>query len=399
MRQYRYKAIDSDGNYKTGKITAEKQSDVVATLAESDLELISCSVDSDFKLSFNSGINEKDLISIFVHLEQLEKSGVSILDSVNDLKETTESSAIKDLMQEVSESIKNGNLFSQTLARYPSKFKPIYIGLISMGEKTGNLVDAFANIINDIKWNLEIKRKTFKALIGPTFGIIVMFIVLGVMTSFVIPKVTGFLAVQNIELPATTTSLINFSAFFRNYWYIIIFGVPFLWISSSIISRSSKNLGIIVDNFKLKIPLFGPIIKKIESAKFCQFFSMTFKSGLGVIECLSLSSDLINNRAIKNSISQIQQDVSDGLSLANSISRANYFPNLVVRMFRVGEESGNMGDSLENIKFFYDREINDSIERITSLIQPILTMILGGMIAWIAIAVFGPVYSSFSQIR
>ncbi len=135
MRQYRYKAIDSDGNYKTGKITAEKQSDVVATLAESDLELISCSVDSDFKLSFNSGINEKDLISIFVHLEQLEKSGVSILDSVNDLKETTESSAIKDLMQEVSESIKNGNLFSQTLARYPSKFKPIYIGLISMGEK------------------------------------------------------------------------------------------------------------------------------------------------------------------------------------------------------------------------------------------------------------------------
>ncbi|MAZ80534.1 MAG: hypothetical protein CMP18_01975 [Rickettsiales bacterium] len=399
MRQYRYKAIDSDGNYKTGKITAEKQSDVVATLAESDLELISCSVDSDFKLSFNSGINEKDLISIFVHLEQLEKSGVSILDSVNDLKETTESSAIKDLMQEVSESIKNGNLFSQTLARYPSKFKPIYIGLISMGEKTGNLVDAFANIINDIKWSLEIKRKTFKALIGPTFGIIVMFIVLGVMTSFVIPKVTGFLAVQNIEFPATTTSLINFSAFFRNYWYIIIFGVPFLWISSSIISRSSKNLGIIIDNFKLKIPLFGPIIKKIESAKFCQFFSMTFKSGLGVIECLSLSSDLIKNRAIKNSISQIQQDVSDGLSLAHSISRANYFPNLVVRMFRVGEESGNMGDSLENIKFFYDREINDSIERITSLIQPILTMILGGMIAWIAIAVFGPVYSSFSQIR
>ncbi len=190
-----------------------------------------------------------------------------------------------------------------------------------------------------------------------------MFIVLGVMTSFVIPKVTGFLAVQNIELPATTTSLINFSAFFRNYWYIIIFGVPFLWISSSIISRSSKNLGIIIDNFKLKIPLFGPIIKKIESAKFCQFFSMTFKSGLGVIECLSLSSDLIKNRAIKNSISQIQQDVSDGLSLAHSISRANYFPNLVVRMFRVGEESGNMGDSLENIKFFYDREINDSIEK------------------------------------
>ena len=399
MRQYRYKAIDADGNYKTGKVTAEKPSDVIAILAESDLEVISYNVEKEFSLSFYNSINEKDLISIFIHLEQLEKSGVSILDSVNDLKETTESSAIKDLMQEVSESIKNGNLFSKTLARYPDKFKAIYVGLISMGEKTGNLAEAFSNIIKDIKWNLEIKRKTFKALVGPTFGIIVMFIVLGVMTSFVIPKVTGFLAVQNIELPGTTTSLITFSAIFRKYWYIIIFGIPFLWISSSLISKSSKKLGIAIDNIKLKTPLFGSIIKKIESAKFCQFFSMTFRSGLGVIECLQLSSDLIKNRAIKNSINQIQQDVSDGLSLTNSINRANYFPNLVVRMFRVGEESGNMGDALDNIKFFYDREINDAIERITALIQPTLTIILGGMIAWIAIAVFGPVYSSFSQIR
>ena len=174
---------------------------------------------------------------------------------------------------------------------------------------------------------------------------------------------------------------------------IVTFGHP------ALISKSSKKLGITIDNIKLKTPLFGSIIKKIESAKFCQFFSMTFRSGLGVIECLQLSSDLIKNKAIKNSINQIQQDVSDGLSLTNSIDRANYFPNLVVRMFRVGEESGNMGDALDNIKFFYDREINDAIERITALIQPTLTIILGGMIAWIAIAVFGPVYSSFSQIR
>mgnify|MGYP003332093287 CR=1 FL=1 len=126
---------------------------------------------------------------------------------------------------------------------------------------------------------------------------------------------------------------------------------------------------------------------------------MTFKSGLGIIECLELSSELIKNKAIKNSISKISKNVSDGLSLGDSIQKTKYFPNLVVRMFRVGEESGNMENSLTNIKFFYDNEINDSIDRITGLIRPVLTLIMGGMIAWIAIAVFGPVYSSFSNLQ
>ncbi len=399
MRHFRYKAIDNEGNYKTGKITANSVADLFAMIKENDLELINYKQETEMGLSLFKKVSDKDLVSIFVHLEQLERSGVSIIDSVNDLKETSESSAIKDLAQEISESIKNGSLFSQTISKYPDIFKPIYVGLIDMGEKTGNLADSFKSIVEDIKWNMEIKRKTSKALVGPIFGILIMFGVLAIMTTVVIPKVTGFLTSQNMQLPATTTSLIAFSDFFKSYWYIILFGIPFTMIVSKIISKSSEELGIKIDNLKLKIPIFGPIIKKIESAKFCQFFSMTFKSGLGVIECLELSSELIKNKAIKHSISKIETNVSDGLSLGDSIAKAKYFPNLVVRMFKIGEESGNMENALTNIKFFYDREINDSIERITGLIQPMLTLIMGAMIAWIAVAVFGPVYSSFSNLK
>ncbi len=399
MRHYRYKAIDNEGNYKNGKITASNTSDLFALIKDNDLELISYRQETNFGAGLFNRVSDKDLVSIFIHLEQLERAGVSILDSINDLKETSESTAIRELSQEISESIKNGNLFSQAIAKYPDIFKSIYVGLIDMGEKTGNLSDSFKNIIDDIKWNLEIKRKASKAIVGPVFGILIMFIVLGIMTTVVIPKVTGFLTAQNMELPATTIALIGFSGFFQNNWYIMLFGAPFLWITAKAVSKSSKNLAIKIDNLKLKIPVFGPIIKKIESAKFCQFFGMTFKSGLGVIECLELSSELIKNKAIKNSIITVEQNVSDGLSLADSIAHAKYFPNMVVRMFKIGEESGNMEGSLDNIKFFYDREINDSIEKITALIQPMLTLIMGGMIAWIAIAVFGPVYSSFSNLQ
>jgi len=126
---------------------------------------------------------------------------------------------------------------------------------------------------------------------------------------------------------------------------------------------------------------------------------MTFKSGLGVLECLDASSGVIKNKAIKRSIIVVKQQVSDGQSLAKSISMTGYFPNLVVRMFKVGEESGNMESALQNIKFFYDREINDSIDKLVSMIQPTITLVMGGMIAWITIAVFGPIYGTFSKLN
>ncbi len=399
MKNYRYKAIDNEGNYRTGKISASNTNELFTIIEEDGLELISYRQELDIGLKFITKINDKDLITFFIHLEQLERSGVPIIESITDLKETTESAALKNLTQEIIESIKSGNLFSQTIAKHPEIFRSIYVGLIDMGEKTGNLAESFKNIIDDIKWNVEIKRKTRKAMIGPIFGILIMFLVLGVMTTVTIPKITGFLSAQNLNLPTSTNYLLNFSNFFTNYWHFMLFTIPFIFLLSKIIAKSSKNLAVIIDDIKLKIPVFGSIIRKIESAKFCQFFSMTFKSGLGIIECLELSSELIKNKAIKNSISKISKNVSDGLSLGDSIQKTKYFPNLVVRMFRVGEESGNMENSLTNIKFFYDNEINDSIDRITGLIRPVLTLIMGGMIAWIAIAVFGPVYSSFSNLQ
>ena len=301
-------------------------------------------------------------------------------------------------MHEVYESVKNGNLFSQSLAKHPEIFHPIYIALVSTGEKTGNLSGSFASIIEDIKWNMDIKRKSRKATVGPLFGLVMMFIVLGIMTSVVVPKVTGFLLAQDLKLPVLTTSLIAFSNFIKNYWYLIVFSIPSIIITVKILTRS-EELAVKFDALKLKIPVLGPILNKIDAAKFCQFFGMTFKSGLGVLECLEAASAAIQNKAIKRSILGVRQKVSDGQSLSKSISQTGYFPNLVMQMFKIGEESGNMEGALKNINFFYEREINDSIDKIVGMIQPALTIIMGGMIAWITVAVFGPIYGTFSKLQ
>lgn len=400
MGHYSYKAIKEDGKYVSGKLSAENPSELSNLLKATQMELISFKEEkSSGGGLFGPSIKPKEVISIFVHLEQLEKTGVPIADSIRDLIESADSQQIKSLMTGIEESIKNGSLFSESLAKHPDIFSPTYIGLIAMGEKTGNLSSAFSSIIDDIKWTMDIKRKTKKATTGPMFGILLMFIILGIMTSVVVPKVTGFLSMQDIKLPIITVALVSFSDFIKSNWHIILITPPLIFTIVKIMRKSSEELAVIIDDFKLKLPVFGPIINKIDAAKFCQFFSMTFKSGLGVLECLEASSGVVKNTAIKKSIATVKQQVSDGQPLSKSIAATGYFPNLVVRMFKVGEESGNMENALQNIKFFYDREINDSIDLLVAMIQPTITLVMGGMIAWITIAVFGPIYSTFSKMQ
>ncbi len=399
MNRYRYKAINDLGKYINGRISAENPSDLTTMLRSDGLELVSFKLEKQKASSgFFDKIKPKDLIAMFVHLEQMEKAGVPFLSSINDLKDSSESIKIKNLTQEIYESVKNGSLFSVTLAKHPEIFNQTYVGLISMGEKTGNLAKSFASIIEDIKWNMEIKRKTRKATTGPLFGVILMFGVIGIMTTVVVPKVTGFLVSQELALPLATTALIKFSNFFKNYWYLIILFFPAVFAALKIMEQSPE-MAIKLDELRLRAPVIGPILNKIDAAKFCQFFSMTFKSGIGVLDCLDSATNIIKNKAMKKSIAVAKQQVSDGQSLAKSIEMTGHFPNLVVQMFKIGEESGNMEGALENINFFYSREINDSIDKIVGLIQPTLTIVMGSLIAWITIAVFGPIYGTFSKLK
>jgi type IV pilus assembly protein PilC len=398
MKHFRYKVINENGRYVSGRMSAENPSDLATILRSTGLELVSFKEEKQKSYGFFNKIKTRDLIAVFIHLEQLERAGVSIIDSINDLKETADSERIKNLMAEIYEAIKNGSLFSESLSKHPDVFNPIHVGLISMGEKTGNLATSFASIIEDLKWNMDIKRKTKKATTGPLFGIVMMCVVLGIMTTIVVPKVTGFIVTQGLTLPVMTVALIGFSDFVKNNWYFIIFSVPLIMILMKLLAKNPE-MAVKIDDLKLKLPIIGPIISKIDAAKFCQFFALTFKSGLGVIECLEASSSVIKNKAMRKSIIVVKQQVTDGQSLAKAIALTGYFPNLVVRMFKIGEESGNMETALQNIKFFYDREINDSIDKLVGMIQPTLTIVMGGMIAWITIAVFGPIYGSFSKLK
>ena len=398
MIKYKYKAVNESGKYFRGEMSAENQADLEALLKDSNLTLISSSIVKTSTFGIGEGLSNKDMITLFTHLEQLEKIGVPIIDSLSDIKDSSDSARVRNLMQGVHESVKNGNLLSEALSKHPKTFDKIFIGLIANGEKSGNLSQTFSAIVEHLKWTADIKRKTGKAIRYPLFSLFVMFIVLYIMTTVVVPRVTQFLKAQTIELPTITVALINFSNFMQNNTLIIIISIPVIITVYKALRKSSPKIALFMDKMKLYLPIFGAIITKLDISRFCHFFSMTFKSGTGVLDCLESAKDVINNEAIKDSIEAIKQQVADGQPLSTAIAYTGYFPSLVIRMFKIGEQSGNMEENLENVRYFYDKEINDSIEKLVGMIQPTLTIIMGGMMGWITIAVFGPIYSSFSNL-
>ena len=320
-----------------------------------------------------------------------------MLDSLADLKEFSEKQQMKDISANMYESVKSGKLLSEAMEKHNKIFDSVMINLVRMGEKTGGLQEAFRNIYENLKWNANIRRKTIKAIRYPIFSLVIMIIVAGIMLKVVVPKVTKFIMDQGIKIPTYTITLIKTSEFFQKYFFkMILFGI-ILFILIKILSRI-KSVRYYVDLIKLKIPLIGNIIIKIEMSKFTKFFGVTFASGIPILDCLTISSDIVTNTVLKDEIIRVRQDVSDGSSVSSAISTSLFFPSMVIRMLKIGEDSGNMTDAMANIQYFYSTEIDDSIDQIIGSLQPMIMFVMGGLMAWIVLAVFGPIYTNFDNL-
>lgn len=398
MPTYKYSAIDNAGASVRGKLTAANELDLEERLHDIGLTPLEHKAVKSKKGGFFGKINTKELIMFCVHLEQLDKAGVPLLDALADMRDSADSPKFRDIMADIYESVKGGDLLSAALEKRKDVFNEVFIGLVKAGEKTGHMSEAFGHLSHHLKWNNDLKRSIRKAMTYPITLVVVMTGVITLMMLFVVPQLVDFLQSQGFVLPIHTRALIAFSNFMGSYWWAVIalpVGILFV---TAIIYRKSPSVHYKLDRIMLKSPFIGPVILKINLARFGHFFAITFSSGIGVLECLATAKSVVGNYVIKEAIGFIIQNVSDGASLTRAISATQRFPSLVVRMFKVGEDSGNMDEALQNINFFYDREVQDSINRMISFIQPTLTVVMGAMMFWVIAAVFGPLYDSFKHI-
>jgi type IV pilus assembly protein PilC len=399
MPLYIYKAINQKGEYLKGKMTAENEMDLEQRLKELRTDLISCRAVREHGFSLSGKVKTPDLIMLCVQLQQLDKAGVPILQSLADLRDSIESPNLKSIVADIYENVRNGALLSEAMAKHPKVFDSVFAGLVAAGENTGSLHESFGSLSNHLKWNAEIKRKVKKAVTYPIFTLILMVGVVAFMMVGVVPQITSFLTSQGQELPGHTKALIATSNFFAHYWFIII-PIPFiLFAAIKAGKRASYNFAMKWDAAMMKMPIIGKPIKKIDLARFTRFFSILYTSGIDILECLKIGKQVVNNLAVKASIDEVRTTVSEGSSLTAALTKTGQFPTLVLRMFKIGEESGNMKDALENVNFFYDQEVNDAVDAIIGTIKPVMTLLLGGLLIWIAVAMFGPLYNTIGQME
>lgn len=401
IKQYSYKALDRNTNKKvSGTIEASSEMSLEKLLLDNNLILINCREVRNSALFglFKKRITIKELITLFITLEQLEKAGVPVIESLRDMKEFTDNEELKDIGQDLYETVKNGSLLSEAMAKHKKIFDEVSISLVGMGEKTGNLEIALKNIVENIKWSGEIRRKTKKAITGPIFTLVFMLIIAVAMLKLVVPTVLSFVTDQGMGIPKATKALMTTSAFLENNFLMILMIPILILIIIKIFVSINKKFAILIDDFKLKLPIFGELIKKIELSRFAKFFGITFTAGIPVLECIDITIKVVKNKAIKNELVEIKEKIMSGTTISQSLRESGYFPGIVIRMFKIGEDSGNMEEALQNINYFYDTEINDTVDVVIASLKPVVMCLMGGLLIWLIVGVFGPIYGSFSNL-
>lgn len=398
MATYNYSAMNERGRTIRGTMFAENEVDLEARLKDLGLDLLN-QRKQRAKRSGGFKIKLKDMIILCLHLEQLSRAGVPVHEALADVRDSIESIRLRDMMTDVLEKVKTGSSLSAAFATYPYVFNEVFVGLIAAGEKNGNLTESFANMAEHLKWTGDLRRKVKKATTYPVVLLVVMSLVIAVLMVAVVPKLLNFLVDQGFQIPIHTKALIYVSEGFQESWYLI-FGIPILLFTLlRLFYRMHEPFAYRVDGVMLKIPVLGPTIRKINLARFTHFFSVMFKSGIDIPEALITAGNVVKNRVLKESVEVVHRGIVEGNSLTTSLRFSNQFPNLVIRMFKIGEDSGNMNDALTNIKFFYDREVSDSVDAMVGMIAPTLTLVMGSLIFWVIAAVFGPLYQSFSNMK
>jgi len=346
------------------------------------------------KVRFKVGgkVGEKD-ISIFTRqLATMMKSGVPLLQAFDIVGRGHANPAVAKLLLDIKADVETGSSLSQAFRKYPLYFDALYCNLVAAGEQAGildTLLDRLATYKEKI---IAIKNKIKSALFYPIAVIVVAFVITAVIMIFVIPAFKDVFKSFGADLPAPTLLVIAISDFFVAYWWAIfgiIFGGLFAFFEAW---KRSEKIQMIMDRRLRRLPIFGDIIRKAVIARWSRTLSTMFAAGVPLVESLDSVGGAAGNNVYKVATKQIQGDVSTGVSLTNAMTNVNLFPNMVTQMVAIGEESGALDSMLSKVADFFEQEVDDAVEAMSSLMEPIIMVVLGTLIGGMVVAMYLPIF-------
>lgn len=409
MPSFEYLVKDKTGKDRTGIEEAPDVSALVATLRTQGFIIVkvnevkkgkvfSISKGPAKKQGKSGGVNLDDLVVFSRQMATLVGAGIPLIQALDILATQVERQKLRDILRDMHQQVQGGKSFSDSMDKHQKVFSALFINMVRAGETSGSLEEILDRIATYLEKTNALQKKVKSAMMYPAGVTIMAFLITFFMMAFVIPKFATIFEGLNAPLPTPTKLLIESSHFVAKFWYLVLGGVigAVFLLLQAIKTPSGK---LFWDSTKIKMPIFGPLLLKVAISKFSRTFSTLVKSGVPILSALEIVSKTSGNRRIELIVMTLMDSVKKGESISGPLGKSDVFPQMVVRMIAIGEETGEMEEMLTKIADFYDTEVDAAVEGLTSLIEPLIIAFLGIVIGGIVIAMFLPILTLTSAIK
>ncbi|MFC1755483.1 type II secretion system F family protein [Thermoproteota archaeon] len=396
MPKFLYQAYTKSKERKGGVIEAENKAQVLAKLDSLSLYPIQIKIldssGSDSIIVGNMGrVKSADIVIFTRQISDLLDAGLTILAALMLVSRQVWKPSLKFVIDKLIADLKEGATFSNALAQHPKIFSGLYVSLIRSAEAGGFLKEVMVRLADFLEEEDELRSQVSSAMIYPLLIAAVGVLTIWGLLSFVIPKLVIVFQDFDQVLPVPTQLLVSFSAFLGHYWWLVILSVMLIVFIFSRISRTSEG-GIFFDRMKLKIPILGAIVLKTQMGRFCRILATLLGNGVTILPSLEIVRDIIENSVLKKEVEQMRVEVRDGSALSRAVSKSKYFPIDIVNIVGVGEESGNLEKVLRKISLGYERQVERNLRTLISLLEPIMILVMGSIVAFIVVAMLLPIF-------
>ena len=388
----------------TGVVDAVSREAALSAISKQKLKPVSIAQNkesSGFKLPFGNKVKTSDLVIFTRQLSTMVSAGVPLLRALSTLGEQSESAVLRTTLTQISKDVQSGSTLGDAFGKHPKVFSDVYVNMVKAGEAGGILDDILKRLAIQQEKNDSIRKKVKSAM---TYPMILVIITIGAffgLMFFVVPtigKILLDLGGPDAKLPAITQAMLAISGFMTNYWYVVIGGIfgavaGVKWYLGTPNGKSQFHHTVI------KLPAVGPIVQKVAVARFARTYASLVGAGVSILEALRVTGEAIGNEAFKEALMKGADDVKAGKQLSVSLAEGKMFPGIVPQMLSVGEETGQTDVILVKVADFYEEEVDAAIAGVSSIIEPVMIVVMGGMVGLIAASVMGPIASLSQNIQ
>ncbi len=388
--KFSYQARNFSGKVTKGVITSENESKARASLRQRNLTIIQIKT-LDSSKNLKGKVTAIDLAIFSRQFATMIQAGVPLLGTIRILTQQSDNKVLRSICDEMGQSLETGKTLSEAMREYPKVFPPLFISMVEAGEVGGALETVLERLAGHFEKDADVRAKVKGALTYPAVVVVIAIVAVVILLTFVLPTIINMLLEQKVELPFPTRIIIGISEFLQGYWYILMAALVALFFS---IKKYAATAGgkTFIDRASLKLPVFGQLITKMIISRFCRSLGTLLKSGVPLLQALDIVRNIAGNDVIAKAVGQSQQSIKEGQGLAQPLEQTGVFPPMVTKMISIGEDTGALDSLLEKVAVFYDREVDVAVSKLSSSLEPLLMVFMGGVVGFIVLSIFMPMF-------